>query len=222
MTLYWYCKYYLHTMYQMPHFTEHDRRKVIEFMQQYPFATITGCQAEKCEATQVPLLLSETETGIKITGHIMRDTEHYSAFEQNENVLLLFTGPNCYVSASWYSERGQGSTWNYMTVQVRGKIRLLNEQDTIHILSELTHKYESPQDRPELLEQLPKAYVQTLVKYISGFEIDVLSIHPTFKLSQNRDDQSYRHIVKQLEMQQEHGALEIALQMKKRRPELFS
>jgi len=79
-------------------------------------------------ATQVPLFIDINEDGkILLSGHIMRKTDHHKAFEKNENVLVLFTGPHSYVSASWYTAPQTASTWNYMTVHVKGKISLLDE-----------------------------------------------------------------------------------------------
>lgn len=39
--------------------------------------------------------------------------------------LVIFTGPHCYVSASWYVTKNVASTWNYMDVHAKGKINLL-------------------------------------------------------------------------------------------------
>ena len=36
---------------------------------------------------------------------MMKNTDHHKAFAQNENVLVIFTGPHCYVSASWYVKK---------------------------------------------------------------------------------------------------------------------
>ena len=107
-------------MYKMPEFTEKDTQAVIEFMHNHPFVMLTGCNNNIPVATQVPVLMEEQEDGaIVLRGHIMRKTDHHLAFEQNPKGLVLLNGPGCYVSASWYGERGIGSTWNYMTVLFR-------------------------------------------------------------------------------------------------------
>jgi transcriptional regulator len=208
---------YFHVMYQMPYFTETDQKEVLHFMQNHPFATLIGNCDGISVATQVPVMVAEKDGEIIIRGHIMRHTDHYLAFEKNPEALVLFTGAHCYVSASWYSERGHGSTWNYMTVHARGKMEILGETETISILRELTHMYEDEQERPELLEDMRPEYVHAMAKAVAGFEIIVRSLYPIFKLSQNKDDESYGNIVKRLDAMGDANAPEIAEEMKKRR-----
>lgn len=204
-------------MYKMPEFLETDTGAVIAFMHRHEFITLTGNADGRSVATQVPVMITETDKGILLRGHIMRNTDHYQAFEQNPDVLVLFNGPHCFVSASWYKERNIGSTWNYMTVHVRGRIRLLDTAGTHAIITDLTHKYEDKRAMPELVENMPSEYVNGMVKAIAGFEIIAEEITPIFKLSQNRSDESYANILAQLESTDDHGSHEIAKEMRKRR-----
>lgn len=208
-------------MYKMPEFTEKDEAAVSAFIKAHPFVTLIGNDGNIPVATQVPLIIEEAGGQWKLRGHIMRHTDHHRAFEKNNAVLLLFTGANCYVSASWYKERGIGSTWNYMTVHVKGKIHLLDEAGTLQIIKDLTHLHEDKQTRPELVEGMPEQYVSGMVKGIAGFEIEIESIEPIFKLSQNRSDESYTSIVSHLDAQNDSGADEIVAEMIKRRIHLF-
>jgi transcriptional regulator len=218
-----YLLYNLALMYKMPEFTEKDNALVLSFIREHPFVTLIGNDGDTPVATQVPLLIEEGADGqLQLRGHIMRGTDHYKAFEKNNKVLLLFTGANCYVSASWYKERHIGSTWNYMTVHLRGRIQFMDFDGTVQMIKDLTHKYEGPQQHPELVENMPAEYVDGMVKAISGFTIDIESITPIFKLSQNRSDESYKHIVSKLEAQNDNGAEEIAGEMIKRRLHLFN
>jgi len=61
-----------------------------------------------------------------------------------------------------------------------------------------------------------------MVKAIAGFEITIEELHPIFKLSQNRSDESYKNIVLQLEMNEDWRAKKIAEEMKARRQQLFN
>ena len=208
-------------MYKLPEFTEKDERLVIEFIKAHPFVTLIGNDGNKSVATQVPVLIYEDENAIRVRGHFMRKTDHHLAFEKNPEVLLLFTGPQCYVSASWYNERGIGSTWNYMTVHARGTMKMLDETETIQILTDLTDLFEGERENPEIVKNMSTEYVQSHVKAIAGFEIELRSIHPIFKLSQNRNDESYKNIVQHLQQEQHWGAHEVADEMIRRRPSIF-
>jgi transcriptional regulator len=209
-------------MYKMPEFTEKDPAVIFSFMQQNEFAMLTGNHNGRSVATQVPLLISQTEEGILLRGHIMRKTDHHLAFEQNPETLVLFTGPHCYVSSSWYEERSIGATWNYMTVHARGTMRFLDSEGTHGIIKELMDKYEAGQVKPELVENMPPEYVQGMVKAIVGFEILVRETAATFKLSQNRSPKSYQNILDKLHERGDCGSLGIAEEMERRKDSLFS
>ena len=187
-------------MYNLPEYKAENEQQVIEFMHNHPFVVLSGCdEANKPVATQVPLLIKEKEGKIILKGHIMRGTDHYKAFKYNQNVLAMFSGTHTYVSASWYTNPLQGSTWNYITVQAKGILSFVAEDILIDILRETTAHFENNVNSPSLFEHLPVEYVEKLTKAIAGFEIEVQDIGHVFKLSQNRDAESYVNIIHHLE-----------------------
>lgn len=209
-------------MYDLPHFKEHNRDFLLQFMRSHPFALLCGVNPNNVPvATQVPLLIDESGDTLKMHGHMMRKSDHHLALEKNPNVLCVFTGAHTYVSATWYSNPHQASTWNYMSVHAHGRIRFLDEQSLIDILRKTTMHFEGNNDASTtVFDNLPEAYTAPLVKGIVGFEVTVHKLENVFKLSQNRDQESYRNIVQHL------GAMNadektIADEMKKREDELY-
>jgi transcriptional regulator len=61
----------------------------------------------------------------------------------------------------------------------------------------ITNKYEG-HERPSSFHNLPQEYIDKMVKAIVGFTIEVETMENTFKLSQNRDEESKRNIIEQL------------------------
>lgn len=209
-------------MYQLPYFTESDGEKVLGFMKQHPFAILTGCHQNRTVATQIPLLFDEKDGKLFLTGHIMRKQDHHLAFEQNPEVLVLFTGPHTYVSATLYSDPYQGSTWNYMTVHARGHIRFTSEEELVSIMRRLTLFFEGNNSRSQtIFDNLPEEYTRKMLKSIVGFEIEVKEINNVFKLSQNRDEPSFHAIVQHLE-KGDQDAQQIAVEMRSRASQLFN
>lgn len=209
-------------MYNLPYFKTNDATEIIEFMQQHSFAMITGINAEnKPVATQLPFLIKERNGDIFLQAHVMRNTHHHQAFEHNAQVLVVFTSPHCYVSASWYENKQQASTWNYMAVHASGTVQFLGEEALYNMLQELTTQYENNEASPASFEHLPKEYVERLSKAIVAFEVKVTALEHVFKLSQNKDSISYSNIIQQL---YKGNASEqfIAHQMMKRKQSLFS
>ena len=209
-------------MYNLPYYKEKDHQVVLEFIHQHPFAFIAGCAEEgKPVATQIPVFIEEREGKLFMTGHMMRQTDHHKAFEKNPNVLCVFTGNHTYVSASWYADPHQASTWNYMSVHVKGKLRFLDEQALIDVLKKTSLHFENNNHQsPTVYDNLSQDYIGRLIKAIVAFEVEVESIDHVFKLSQNRDKESYGNIIEKLESQDADGVA-IAAEMKKRTEQVF-
>ncbi|MEX0648933.1 MAG: FMN-binding negative transcriptional regulator [Balneolaceae bacterium] len=209
-------------MYDIPYHKEKDEQVVKEFIDEHPFAFLTGCDSEnKPVATQVPVFIEEKEGRKILSGHIMRNTGHHKAFQHNENVLVVFTGNHTYVSAAWYSNPHLASTWNYMSVHAKGSIRFLDEAGLEEVLRKTTLHFEDyNQQSPTIFDNLPAEFKQKVMKAIVAFEIEVTEIDSVFKLSQDRDAESYHNIIEKLKEQGEDGRV-IAAEMEKRTKEVF-
>ena len=208
-------------MYNLPHYKEPDEKVIIEFVKQHPFAMLIGVDDDsKPVATQVPVFIDERNGHLFLTGHIQRKTDHQIAFEQNPNVLVVFTGAHTYVSASWYENKQQASTWNYMSVHAKGILRFLSTQELYEVLKRTTHHFENDPHSPSLVEKLSDEYVQSNMKAIVAFEVEVKELNHVFKLSQNRDEKSYDHITDELK-KKGSDAKKIAEVMEQRKNKVF-
>jgi transcriptional regulator len=209
-------------MYNLPYHKEKNEQVIKEFADRYPFAFLTGCNSEnKPVATQVPVFIEEHEGKKILRGHIMKNTDHHKAFLHNENVLVVFTGRHTYVSATWYSNPHLASTWNYMSVHAKGVIRFLDDAALADVLQMTSLHFENyNQQSTTVYNNLPEAYKQKVMHAIVAFEIEVKEMDTVFKLSQDRDAESYHNIIKKLKEQNEDGQV-IAAEMEKRAEELF-
>lgn len=209
-------------MYDLPYYKEQDEQVIKKFIDRHPFAFLTGCDAEnKPVATQLPVFIEEKNGRKVLSGHIMKKTDHHKAFLHNENVLVVFTGSHSYVSATWYSNPRLASTWNYMSVHARGIIRFLDEAGLEEVLRKTTLHFENyDQQSPTVFDNLPSEFKQKVMKAIVAFEIEVMEMNNVFKLSQDRDAESYQNIIEELKKQDEDGRV-IAAEMEKRTTEVF-
>jgi transcriptional regulator len=208
-------------MYNLPYYKEKDPAVVLAFMKQHSFAMLMGVDAEqKPVATQIPFLFVEKQGQLYLQGHIMKGNDHHKAFEANKNVLAVFTGPHTYVSASWYTNQKQASTWNYMSVHAKGELSFLGDHELLTMLDATTSYYENDPSSPSLYKELPEDYVKRLTGAIVAFEIKVVSLDHVFKLSQNRDKQSFENILDKLQCG-DAEAQAVAAEMRKRKDQLF-
>ena len=186
-------------MYNIPYYKAKDQQEVVDFMHANPFVTICGVDANGFPvAGQIPVLIKQENDKLIITGHLMRKQDHTNAFELNNNVLVIFSAPSTFVSASWYSVKGVASTWNYQTVHAVGKMEMKGEDHLYDLLSELTAHFEKDPNAPTQVKNLDPDYMQQNMKAIVSFEIEVTELKHVFKLSQNRDDVSHENIKKEL------------------------
>ncbi len=209
-------------MYHFSYFKEKDKQTLLQFMVEHPFAFLTGSFVSGEQvATQIPVLVEEREGELYLQGHIMRKTDHHKAFIENPKALLVFTGPHCYVSASWYSKPGVGSTWNYMSIHVSGELSFMEDQELVDFMKKLTLTFEKENvQSPTIYDNLPASYVDKMMPAIVGFEIKAEKLDNVFKLSQNRDEASYLNIINKLESAGGDSP-SIAQEMKKRQAALF-
>lgn len=210
-------------MYNLPYFKEKDPQAVMAFIHKHPFAFIAGCdENQKPVATQIPVFVEERDGNLYLTGHMMKNTDHHKAFAQNPSVLCVFTGAHTYVSASWYANPHQASTWNYMSVHVKGSLRFLGEAALMDVLRKTSLHFENNNAAsPTAFDNLPEEYTSKLIKAIVAFEVEVEETDNVFKLSQNRDEESYGNIIQKLTAQ-DSNANTIAAEMTKRQTQVSS
>jgi len=209
-------------MYDLPYHKENDPQIIKGFVDQYPFAFLTGCDSEhKPIATQLPLFIEERNGKKTLRGHIMKNTDHHKAFLHNSNVLAVFTGHHTYVSGTWYSNPYIPSTWNYMSVHAKGTIKFLGDdqlEDILRITS--LHFENSNEASTTVFDNLPAQFIQKAMPFIVAFEIEITAMDTVFKLSQDRDYESYQNIIEKLRQQDEAGRV-IATEMQKRIGKVF-
>jgi transcriptional regulator len=209
-------------MYNLPYFKAEDQHEILAFLQAHPFIFLTGSfQNGRQVVTQIPILVEVKEDKIILHGHIMRHTDHHQAFIENNQVLAVATGPNAYVSATWYTNPQIGSTWNYMSVHMQGTISLKGEEELKQLMRKLTLHFEDYNTASATYyDNLPDTFLKPMMQAIVAFEIEVSSLENVFKLSQNRDEASYLRIIDELEKRGGEAAM-VAMEMKLRKEKLF-
>ena len=202
-------------MYKLPQFQVKDTSKVIAFMKQNSFAIISSNGDPYPISTQIPLIVEEENGIVLLKGHLMKNTDHHKAFLKNGKVLILFTGPHCYVSASWYDDAQSASTWNYMTVHTKGTLTFTDEEGTLAAIKAITNQYEAI-DSPASFQHIPTSYIDKLINAIVGFTIEVETIDHVFKLSQNKTIAEQDNIIEKLLLQDDFNSKVMAGEMQKR------
>jgi len=200
-------------MYKVAYYNDVPHERMVAFMKANSMAIVIGFGLEYPAASHLPLELIEENGKTKLSGHLMRKTDHHLAFEKNENVLVIFSSPAAVISAEWYAEPAVASTINYMTVHAKGKIKFTDEAGTREAIRKITDK-EIGINNPASFNNISEEYVAAMVKAIVGFTIEIENMEAVFKLSQNRNEKDFLNIIINLEQRNEPGDIFIAQQMK--------
>lgn len=179
-------------MYLPAHFAQHDTAALHGLMAAHPLATLVTPSPDGTTADLVPLHLHlDGSAHGELRGHVARANPLWRhAHEQP--VLVLFHGPQAYVTPSWYASKPRHGkvvpTWNYTVVQARGTLHAVDDAPWLRALvGLLTDTHEAPRAQPWAVDDAPADYVQQMLRAIVGIRIPLQSLVGKWKVSQNRD-----------------------------------
>ncbi len=177
-------------MYRPPAFREDRPDRLYEAMRAHPLATLVTQGSTGLMANLVPFTL-QTERGPVLQAHLARGNEQVAQLREGAPVLVIFQGPQAYVSPGWYAtKRVHGRvvpTWNYIVVQARGTPTLIEDANWLRRqISTLTAAQEQGRAEPWSLDDAPADFLQGQMKGIIGLEIPIAQLEGKWKVSQNQ------------------------------------
>ncbi|MBZ9648513.1 FMN-binding negative transcriptional regulator [Sphingobium sp. 3R8] len=178
-------------MYSPPAFRE-DRIEILhKAIAAYPLAMLVTSGASGISANLIPFTLQSDagELGV-LRAHLAKANSQLADLRGDVEALVIFQGPQAYVSPSWYpTKRLHGKvvpTWNYVMVQARGRPVIIDDPDWLRMqIDALTGQQEQYQPEPWSVNDAPADYVDSQLKGITGIEIAIERIEGKWKASQN-------------------------------------
>lgn len=175
-------------MYRPAHFAEERGGVLQALMREHPFATLVSLADGEPVADHLPLQLSAD--GKRLLGHVARSNPLWRKAGGQE-VLVIFQGPQAYVSPSWYpGKREHGKavpTWNYVVVHARGRLAAIDDPQRLRsLLDDLVDRHEGGFDAPWRVADAPADYIETMLAAIVGIEITISTLSGKWKVSQNQ------------------------------------
>ena len=163
-----------------------------------PFAILVSPSPNGPLATHLPLLVEERAEQLMLLGHFAKANHHWSILEQEHESLAIFHGPHAYISPSLYEAHESVPTWNYATVHVYGKGRLIKEAlDSERVLADLIAKFDPPYYQKWLM--FSEEYRDKMLRRIVAFEFEASRVETKFKLGQNRTQAEQQNLIEALE-----------------------
>lgn len=203
-------------MYAPDAFRVTEKALLLEVMRDHPFVLIVTGSDAGMVATSAPVVTLETPEGVVLRGHLARANPHWKAMDGKTDALVVFSGPNGYVSPGWYGTSPAVPTWNYASVHATGRpVARHNEEFVRSVMAELTGRHEGNRVRPWRLEDLPSEFRERLFDAIVGFEMPVARLEGKFKLSQNRSAEDRVGVIEGLEREGRAEAAALARFMRR-------
>jgi transcriptional regulator len=161
-------------------------------IRQSELATLVTMTSNGLVATHLPLLLDETkgEYGT-LTGHVSRANLQWRETEVKTEALVIFLGPDAYVSPNWYPAKQETGrvvpTWNYAAIHAYGHLTFFEDPEWLrNMVTELTKRHEAAFPAPWQVTDAPAVYIESQLKAIVGFEFRILRLEGKQKFNQNR------------------------------------
>lgn len=171
--------------YSQAAFVERDQTSINELIKRHPFATIITCHEAATDISHLPFVFKESEGRLGcLYVHLARANPHCRAIEAANECVVVFRGPDSYISPHWYEENAEDHvpTWNYAVVHVHGKAeRVLDEK---LLLWQMTQIYISQEDDGKL--PITEVDKEQLFPHVALFRIHIERFESIFKLTQNR------------------------------------
>lgn len=196
-------------MYTPSYFRETREEALHGLIRDYPFATVVAQTSAGLSANHLPF---EQVDGV-LHGHVAGGNE--LAQMDGVEVLLIFRGPDGYISPNWYPTKHETGrevpTWNYAVVHVHGRLRVIRDAQWLRrLLETLTDHHEAGQPRPWHVGDAPEDHITSSLRGIVGLEVTVERIEGKFKLSQNHPDGNRAGVIEGLRQRDADGDRELA------------
>ena len=173
------------------------KKEILEFIEQYNFATLVSQVKELPFATHLPLTTEWRNEQLVLLGHMAKANPQWKNFEA-QKILAIFQGPHAYISPGLYNKKRNVPTWDYIAVHIYGQVNVLTGSAATF---ELLEKQISVFEKSYLHQwaDLSEEYKNGLRNGMVAFEISVDEIQARYKLSQNKTRDEQERIAKHLQ-----------------------
>jgi transcriptional regulator len=209
----------------IPKHNEETRAEVMDrLMRSHPLAALVTMGKSGLFATHLPLVLHrQDDQNAVLRGHLARANPQWKEFSPEIGVLAIFSGPEHYITPSWYPEKAETGkvvpTWNYAVVHAYGALRIIEDPEWLLAhLNTLTDTHEAALASPWSVSDAPADFIASIARGIVGLEMKVNRLEGKWKVSQNQTERTRMSIASELEDLGTEDALAMSGLVKGRRP----
>lgn len=209
-------------MYLPSHFEETRIEVLYQLIRERPLATLVTLGAAGLNANHLPFELdTEPLPNGTLRCHVARANPVWHDHSHDTEALIIFQGPQVYISPSWYETKKQSGevvpTYNYAVVHACGALRIIEDRAWLRgLVTRLTERFESASAAPWQVSDAPPDFIEKQLGAIVGIEIAITKLVGKWKASQNRPTQDRAGVVEALGDSADADSLAMAQMIKER------
>lgn len=211
-------------MYIPRSYAESEPDALFELLTAHPFGALVTASTDGLFATHLPFVVHRARGAHgTIEAHVARANPHHEQTLIGGEALLIVTGPDAYVTPSWYATKAEHGkvvpTWNYVAVHVYGVLRFTDDDAFLERhLTELVERHEGGRAEPWVITDAPAAFVAQSRKAVVGLELTISRLEGKWKMSQNRSAADIDGVVRGLGASDDARERTVAALVDARRP----
>jgi transcriptional regulator len=198
----------------------HGMGEVRRLVDRYGWAVLV---TDGLRAAHVPCLLDPAhdpggdDEPLVILTHTARADPVSADLAEGREILLVFQGPNGYISPAWYEAGPYVPTWNFSAVHVYGVPELLDSEDGFAVLERTVEHFEAARDTPWRLAGDALPYARRIAPGTVPFRLHAVRVEAKAKLSQDKPPEVQDRVIAALEQPGPHRNAELAAEMRRLR-----
>ena len=173
-------------MYLPAQFKSDEPAHAAELMRSHPLATLVSTDDDGLPFLTLLPLHYDAERH-SVWGHCARANRHWRYLESRPQAVVLFNGPQGYLSPMVYPDLTRVPTWNYLAVQLTVEARLIHEDPPKDELLKILIADHEPAYAAQW-RSLPEDYTSAMLRGIVGFELRITDLQCKLKLNQHRPE----------------------------------
>ena len=187
--------------------------EMISVIRDNPLGSLITSFNDQLVADHIPMILAKDDSVLQ--GHVAGNNAITDNIVENANVLVIFHGPESYISPAWCNSKQHDPalvpTWNYVVVHVYGKLKFVEDKTwLLQHLNELTNQNEAAVSQEWKVSDAPQTHVDRLCKAITGIEIDIERILGKWKTTIIHSEENTTSVTGALINQGTTNAIEMA------------
>lgn len=173
-------------VYKQKYFHAPRRQDIIDLITHYPFANLITHHDGRTEISHLPFTYLEGEGDHgTLYVHLARANPRWKAIDEGAECIVVFNGPQSYISPSWYPPDAEDHipTWNYATVHAYGRGERLDDPKKVFWQMDQIHRLHDQGP----LNSVSEEEKDEMIPQVVLFRIPIQRWETIFKLTQNRD-----------------------------------